>query len=131
VEKHSYVRIAADEYGQGFGALLRHQFRSGRRKTAKVGKLRHDLSLSVARINRDRVETREPRCWAVRPDSGDGLRARDEAGRGAAKPNVSSLPGASSSVRFLGRRSSHWSFVAAAHSVAGLSGKLNLLQAVR
>jgi hypothetical protein len=57
--------------GSGVRTLLRHQFRSGRRKTAKVGKLFATTSLCVARINRDRVETREPRCWAIRPDSGD------------------------------------------------------------
>jgi hypothetical protein len=103
---------------------------------------RHDLPLSVARINRDRVETREPRCWAVRPDGADvsalattlPVAFSDAPGwaidiEAAAKPNVSSLPGASS--RFLGRRSPHWSFVAAAHQcVACLSGKLNPLQAV-
>jgi hypothetical protein len=32
---------------------------------------RHELLLSVARINRDRVETRELRCRAARPDSPD------------------------------------------------------------
>jgi hypothetical protein len=32
---------------------------------------RHDLLLSVARINQDRVEARELRCRAVRPDSPD------------------------------------------------------------
>jgi hypothetical protein len=32
---------------------------------------RHDLLLSVARINRDRVETRELRFRAVRPNSPD------------------------------------------------------------
>jgi hypothetical protein len=40
--------------------------------------------------------------------------------------NMSWLSGASSSVRFLGRRSAHWPFVAAVRQcVAILSGKLN------
>jgi hypothetical protein len=47
-----------------------------------------------------------------------------EAGRWAAKTNVSWLPGASRSVRFLGRRSAHL-------CVAGLSSKLNPIQAER